>query len=104
MTSENYSDKLTGSGIDSEKVRDRLNGAADRIQAQLTALLAIVGTDHFGSQFIDQDNGLKSRLEGSIAGTRSQAESWHNLAAGQYKSADVARKNEDMAAEAIRRI
>ncbi|MEV4124614.1 hypothetical protein [Nocardia sp. NPDC049707] len=102
MTTEKYSEKLKASGTDSEKVRDRLNNTADRIQAQLDSLLAIVGSDHFGSQFIDGPKGLKARLEGSVKGTRSQAKSWNNLADGQFKSADVAKKNEDMAAEAIR--
>ncbi|WP_431953516.1 hypothetical protein [Nocardia lijiangensis] len=96
MTTEQDSDRLERAGQKSELVSERLSLAANRIQDQLDHLLDIIGSDNFGSKLVNDAKGLKPQLEGSVKGTRSQAESWASLAAGQFKAAKVARENEEI--------
>ncbi|MEV0762957.1 hypothetical protein [Nocardia sp. NPDC050435] len=65
-----------------------MNALADRVQAQLDSLIAIVGSDPvFGEKFMNDPKGLKYQLEGAVEGTRTMAESWGKLSAGQFKAA-----------------
>ncbi|WP_194817352.1 hypothetical protein [Nocardia sp. XZ_19_385] len=92
MTLERFSEKQRTAGTDTAKVRDRMNGLADRVQTQLDNLIAIVRSDPvFGSKFMDDAKGLKYQLEGAVEGTRTMAASWGKLSDGQF---EAARNNE----------
>ncbi|MFC9892446.1 hypothetical protein ACFVMC_02015 [Nocardia sp. NPDC127579] len=85
---ESYVEKLRTAGADTGKVRDRMDGLADRVQSQLDSLIAIISGDPvFGKKFMDDPKGLKYQLEGAIEGTRTMAKSWGKLSDGQYQTA-----------------
>ncbi|WP_431964070.1 hypothetical protein [Nocardia sp. bgisy134] len=103
MSVEQYSEKLKSSGYEADKVRARLESVANRVHDQLSTLLAVIGSDNFGSKYVEGqgDNGLTTRLQGAVDGTHTMAKSWANLSQGQFEAAVVAERNED---EARRRI
>ncbi|MGW0250980.1 hypothetical protein ACWDYH_30565 [Nocardia goodfellowii] len=96
MTVENTVNLQKKAAVDTKVVHDRLETVANEIQAQLDALIAMVGSDPvFGAKFTDDPNGLKVRLQGALTGTRTMAKTWGELADGQTKTAADKEKEED---------
>ncbi|MGQ4597242.1 hypothetical protein [Nocardia sp. R6R-6] len=106
MTTENYSEKLRTAGYETEKVRARLANISGRVQDQLSTLLSVIGSDDFGSKYIQGNGspGLAERLQGAVDGTSTMAESWANLSNGQYEAAVAAERNEDAARQLIEQV
>ncbi|WP_068067814.1 hypothetical protein [Nocardia xishanensis] len=106
MTTECYSEKLRSAGNETDKVRARLESISGRVQDQLNTLLAVIGSDNFGSQYVKGNGspGLKDRLQGAVDGTSTMAQSWANLSKGQYEAAVAAERNEDAARQMIEQV
>lgn len=95
MDVESFAEKQRIAGTDTGKVRDRMDGLADRVQTQLDSLIAIVSSDPvFGKKFMDDPKGLRNQLEGAVEGTRTMAASWGRLSDGQFTAARNAEAEE----------
>ncbi|MFC9892452.1 hypothetical protein ACFVMC_02045 [Nocardia sp. NPDC127579] len=102
-TTERYSEKLRTAATETDKVRARLESISTRVQDQLNTLLAVIGSDNFGSQYVKGNGspGLTERLQGAVDGTTTMAQSWGTLSEGQFNAAVVAEKNEQAARDRI---
>ncbi|TQM28763.1 hypothetical protein [Nocardia bhagyanarayanae] len=105
MDVESFVEKQRIAGTDTGKVRDRMDALADRVQAQLDSLIAIVSSDPvFGKKFMDDPKGLKYQLEGAVEGTRTMAKSWGKLSDGQFQNATNAEREEQKRREQFENI